>query len=164
MDKFERYLALTSKQIGGLFEIPLAMGYHSYAQFLPDHTFAFYDYLTSDPNPNFAVVTAQPVLFRTTVMALVFKLRGAAQWRCVGHVTIPDTLTGPAVFCRKSMSHRHPQTNEMVYTYHRVLNVPDEELVPITQEECEALELSAVRNPAGIVERLQRHHQLVLAG
>jgi hypothetical protein len=163
MNQFERYEALTSKQIGGLFTVPLTATHHSYAQYLADHTFAFYDSLTSDLAPDFARVTAQPVLFRTSVMALVFKLRGADKWTCVGHYPIPAALTGPAVFCRKSVCGRDPQTNGMLYTYHRVLNVADEELVPVTQEECETLELSAVCNPASIVERLQRHYHLVLA-
>ena len=65
MNQFERYGTLTSKQIGGLFKVPLTATHHSYAQYLTDHTFAFYDYVTSNQTLDFSIITAQPVFFRT---------------------------------------------------------------------------------------------------
>jgi hypothetical protein len=160
MDKWQRFEALQKKNVGGLFLVPLTDTQHVFAHFLADSTFAFYDYLTSEKIPDFAVVAAQPILFRVSVMSLVFSQRHV-KWHRVVQVSIPATLEAPNISCQRSARGIDKETGEILYNYYRSINLPFSEPEPITREECETLELSAVWHPTHVIQRLKQHYKLV---
>ena len=150
--------ARMSKLVGHIFQVPVQEPYHTYAHFLADGSFAFYDNLTSEDTPDFAMLTAQRVLFRIHIMGLVFTQR-ARKWKDVGAWPIPEQLQQSGVFCSRSIKGRDPETQEVLYDYYR--SGESDEPVIISKEESELLELSAVWNPLHISERLRQHYQIM---
>ena len=156
-ERFAKWEARMAKLVGSIFWVPVQGQCGICAHFLADGSFAFYDGLTSEEVVDLATLTAKPVLFRAHVMGLVHTQR-ARKWKRVGSCPIPNALQAPGIYCQSTITSRNFDAQEPEYNYYR--SVEGLEDVPITREECQALEPNAVWNPLHIQQRLRKYYNI----
>ena len=133
-----------SKQrtVGDVVRIPLEDGWHTYAQVLPEASFAFYD-ARGENEMTIDQIVGRPVLFVVPVMDYAVK-KGV--WPIVGHVLPGQLVKSPPRFIQDALNKSHFEIYE------------DGETRPATREECIGLERSAVWDPTHVQDRLRDYY------
>jgi hypothetical protein len=130
------------RTIGDVVQVPLEDGWHSYAQVLPEASFAFYDARVESDLPVDDIVK-RPILFIVPVMEYAVKKGG---WPIVGHVMPGQVVKSPPRFIQDALNKNHFEIYE------------NGETRPATREECIGLERAAVWDPTHVQSRLLDHY------
>jgi len=130
------------RMVGDVVEIPLGDGSHTYAQALPDVSFAFYD-ARVESEMTVDEIVQRPILFSLPVMSYAVK-KGV--WPIVGHVLPGQLVKSPPTFIQDALNKSHFEIYE------------NGEIRPATREECVGLERCAVWDPSHIQDRLRDHY------
>lgn len=135
------------EKTGDIIKVPFGENYFTYAQFLRDTIFAFYDCRTNVDMQEVCDVLRHKKLFTISVHATAVRSK---RWTIVGSCDTPeDSKENPYLFKYRNMPQGHPPVYEIY---------KDGITKEATREECIGLEYLFAWTPDKVEERLRDHY------
>lgn len=131
---------------GDIIKVPFDEGYFTYAQYLSDGLYSFYDIREKNDLSDLAMVLKSKKLFTIAVHASAIKKNG---WSIVGNLALPEhDKKNPPLFANKIVPDGHPPSFRIYQ---------NGESRDASREECVGLEYFFVWTPDKVEERLRDH-------